>query len=461
MKRTPSNSCLTPANNPKKLTPLSKQPIANKSTGRLSPPPSTKSGKSSSMGTKPTKTNQSTPKTDEERIDSLLTKILQVDPNDHERRAILMNSLPLFMSQKNPKLTHVQMTLLLDVLFSIFSTPPPFSIITKSYRKIFFNPRDHPSDVAVGYKILKIILPLNPPVSNDFLRALMRRMTSASNEDRNGAFQSLKKFADRHAPLLIHLLALTLIPPPPHGISMLLELAVFLLKSYKAPPPLFDDFFVTTSFDEGINVHSIMAPISQPKLNDGITIFEELQCTFRLLHFAPHYQTFSQQIIEALKALHEYNEEFAHQNRKFLLNHWPRLDPPKAVLFMQEATEICSHGPPVDEVVWQNFSWRSSSIQWQIAMEGLNFVQSTIDRMEGFDHSVLRYLLIDASTHHWNNSVRKKASEVLLLLPEVEPVPPPTLPVTTWNMIKKVAKENYPDSEFSARRPARKRTPRK
>jgi hypothetical protein len=54
--------------------------------------------------------------------------------------------------------------------------------------------------------------------------------------------------------------------------------------------------------------------------------FEELSYTFHLFHFAPHYQTFSAHLIQALCSLHEHNEEYAHQNRRFLLNHWHRTE---------------------------------------------------------------------------------------------------------------------------------------
>jgi hypothetical protein len=379
----------------------------------------------------------------------VLTRTLETDPEDHDRRAVLLNSATLFVSQKSPSFTAQQMTLFLSVLQSVFSTPPPFSIITKSYRQIYFHPRDHPDDVTVSYKILKMLLPLNPPLHPPFLHALVRRLTSASTEDRNGAKEALTCVNLQHAPLLIHFLALTLIPPPPHGTSTLLETVVHLLSVYQPPPPLFDDFFVTTSLDDTGQLLSIAGAINEPKLNDGITIFEELSCTFKMLHFAPHYQTFSSQLIEALRSLHAHNDEYAHQNRLFLLNHWPRNDPQKAVLFMKEATAICVQGPTPDEFFWQRMSWRSVSIHWQIAVEGLNFVQQTIQLVDGFDHSVLLHLLDDAIAHHWNQTVRTKAAAVRDLLPSgVEPTPPKSLPTDTWNNIMEIAQRRYPSDSF-------------
>jgi hypothetical protein len=400
--------------------------------------------------------------TDSDRIISILHRTLETDAADHERRAVLLNSATLFMPQKNPSVPPEQMSLFLAVLLSVFSTPPPFSIITKSYRQIYFHPREHPDDVTVSYKILKMLVPLNPPLQPPVLHALVRRLTSASTEDRNGAKAALTCVNIQHAPLLIHLLALTLIPPPPHGTSTLLETVVHLLKTYRPPPPLFDDFFVTTSLDDRDQLLSIAGLINEPKLNDGITIFEELSCTFRILHFAPHYQTFTSQLIEALCSLHAHNDEYAHQNRRFLLNHWPRNDPPKAVLFMREATAICVNGPPPEEYVWQRLSWRSVSIHWQIAMEGLNFVQQTIQRAEGFDHSVLLHLIDEAIAHHWNQTVRTKAEAVRDLLPQdMQGSPPKSLPTETWNRLMELAQHRYPGDAFQAPAKGRRKQSRK
>jgi hypothetical protein len=396
----------------------------------------------------------SKPQTDSERLTSILQRTLQLDPEDHERRAVLLNSATLFLSDKNPQLSPDQQSLFLSVLMSVFSTAPPFSVITKSYRQIYFHPREHPSDVTISYRLFKILVALNVPIPRDFLHALVRRLTSASNEDRSGAKEALTSVSIQHAPVLIHFLALALVPPPPHGTNALLETTVHLLKVYQAPPPLFDDFFVTTSFDDTGQLLSIVGAISEPRLNDGSTIFEELSCTFRLLPFAPHYQTFSAQLIQALCSLHEHNEEYAHQNLQFLLNHWPRNDPQKAVLFMKEATAICVHGPPPEEFVWQRLSWRSVSIQWQIAVEGLNFIQQTVHRTKGFDHSVLLFLLDDAIARHWNQTVKTKAQVVRALLPaDVRPTAPKCLPKDRWDQMMQAAQRNYPKDNFTGKRP--------
>jgi hypothetical protein len=356
------------------------------------------------------------------------------------------------MSEKNPQISPAQMRLFHDVLYSIFSTPPPFSLITKSYRQIYFHPRSHPDDVTVAYKIFKLLIPLNPTWPPTLLHALVRRLTSASIDDRTGAKTALQGISVQQAPLLIHFLALTLIPPPAHGTNILLETAVHFLKTYRPPPPLFDDFFVTTSFDDTGNKLSIAGQISEPKLHDGITIFDELFHVFRMLHFAPHYQSFSSPLIEALCALHSQSDEFAHQNRRFLLNHWPRNDPQKAVLFMKEATALFLHGPPPEEFVWQRLSWRSVSIHWQIAMEGLNFIQQTVRRTVEFDHSLLLFLLDDAIKGHWNHQVKNKAGIVRALLPkEVPPAAPKALPKDMWAQLIEVAQGNFPGDRALAK----------
>jgi hypothetical protein len=72
----------------------------------------------------------------------------------------------------------------------------------------------------------------------------------------------------------------------------------------------------------------------------------------------------------------------------------------------------------VEQDVWQKLSWRSSSIQWQLANETMTFVLQTIRRMGESDNSVLKYLLEEAAANHWCGSVRERAKAVLGMLPE-------------------------------------------
>ena len=389
--------------------------------------------------------------TNEERLINLLQRIIQIDPEDHQKRGILMSSISLFLPTKTTSIPLNITELLNDLLVSVFSTSPPFSVITRSYKQVFFNPISlQHDDITTGYKLFKYLPETKHSIP--LLKALMRRLTSASNSDRNGAKECLQTITGPQVPLIIHLLALTLTPPPPHGVKDLLEVCVHFLSIYKPPPPLFDDFFVTTSFDANQDVLSISSMVSEARLNDGITIFNELWTTFRMLHYAPHYQTFFQPFLKALCALIDINESFAHDCRRFIINHWPRLDPQKAVLFMQEATCICLHGPPIDEPVWQNLSFRASSIQWQIAMEGLNFVEKTISRTEGFNHSILTFLLQDTAKNHWNRSVRTRAEHVLTLVPKTDPKRPEVLSFAKWSKLRDMAAANYPNDHFQQRR---------
>jgi hypothetical protein len=154
-------------------------------------------------------------------------------------------------------------------------------------------------------------------------------------------------------------------------------------------------------------------------------------------------------LIVALKALERKDEQIAHRFRRFLLNSWPRTDPHRAVLFMHEATAICTGGPPLEEAVWQRLSWRSSSIQWQLANEGLEFVEQTLGRMGGVENSVLRYLLEEAAATHWSLNVRCRAREVLEMLNGVLPVAPKLPQKGTWQRVRDIARRRFPDADFN------------
>ncbi len=708
---------------------------------------------------------QAKPQNNDERITNLLGRILQIEKNDHQRRAMLLKSVKLFLSQKNPALTQPMISLFLLVFKSVFSTAPPFSVITKSYRHIYFNPRDHPEDVSICYQLFEIINCLQPAYPNDLLQSLVRRLSSASISDRNGAKKCLISIDIQYSPFLLHTLCLEMIPPPPHGIDTLLELTTELLKHYKStnlannkcgsntssqkhsssekstpsspksnhnqspslqnhklnsnletnklsnsklnsntnsynvlpsvpisiPNPKNNQSSTTkssTSNNQKSNVNSnkaanpkknqhvnmptvpisvpnphskpkltvkintdnktnliknpksndasnqnvktnansnetikpnlnpklkandpikassnqilkpneptktksnsnptqnpndatetnsksnsnditksnpnetvksnanaksdqnqisnsidiakpnpnetgksnanaksnpnqisnfksspdkssttispnsnsssslipltksnsdsrLIPPVTQPSIkpptsalkteleNEAIVIhlrekleastndslFSELQRTFRLLHFAPHFQAFFHPLVTAMTTLISKNENLAHESRRFLLNYWPRLDPQKAVLFLQEATTLCKEGPEIEEFVWQRLSWRASSIQWQIAMEGLNFISQTYQRATEFDNSVLIYLLKDTIQHHWNNNVKNKAADVLQLVDKGEARAPKVFPIDKWSLLKSQAETNYPDTDFTGRRRRKK-----
>lgn len=440
------------ANLPK--LPISKSQSQGKNIGKFSSPPGSPSHLDEKDANQPklpkVTTSDGKEMSDEQRLVALLDRIMGIDAEDHKNRAILMKSITLFIPNKGWEPKQDIVTKMINLLVSVLSTAPPFSVIQRSYKQIYFNPRESYEDITIAYKLFPIIPLTNYP--NQLLKALARRLTSASNNDRSGAKDCLMLIKGPQIPYIIHLIALTLTPPPPHGTKDLLDLAYHFLIEYKPPPPLFDDFFVTSSFDDEKNVLGLNSMISEQRLNDGLTIFNELWCTFRILHYGPHYQSYFQPFLKALTALAKTNEFFAHDIRRFIVNHWPRLDPQKAVLFMQEATALCAEGPPPEQIVWQNLSWRASSIHWQIAMEGMKFVETTINRTEGFDHSILTFLLQDAAKNHWHNGVKTRAEAVLALIPPVAPKRPNLLPFDQWGEIKKIAKKNYPNDVFEPKK---------
>jgi hypothetical protein len=132
------------------------------------------------------------------------------------------------------------------------------------------------------------------------------------------------------------------------------------------------------------------------------------------------------------------------------------MDPHRAIMFMQEATAICTCGPPVEADVWQKLSWRSSSIQWQLANEGIAFVQQTMERVESVENSVLRYLLNEAASTHWCASVRERARELLLALPQVEPSAPKIVQIAAWRRIREIARERFPKVDFARKATVRR-----
>ena len=372
------------------------------------------------------------PQMNDDKITNLLNRVLLFDKNEHSKRAMLLKSVKLFMSQKNPALTTPVIALFIDVFKSVFATAPPFSVITKSYRRIYFNPKEQYEDISVCYQLFDIVNTLQPTYPKELLHSLVKRLTSASIEDRNGAKQCLISVDDQYDAFILHTISLTLVPPPPHGVDALMEIVAGLLNVFD-PAKIVDHFYMNDT------------------QNVEATVLSELEETFRILHFAPHFQTFFQPLVNAMKAVIRYDPPYADESRNFIINYWPRLEPQKAVLFLQEATALCKDGPELDEYVWQRISWRASSIQWQIAMEGLNFIMETYQRAQGFNNDVLVFLLNDAVKTHWNSNVRSKAEEVLKLI-QGKPLAPKTFPVDTWNMLKRQAESNYPKANFSGRK---------
>jgi hypothetical protein len=323
----------------------------------------------------------------------------------------LLDFLTLYKINLSPEV----MTVLIEMFTNILGSHPPFTLLRLGYRQIFFDFCACPEDVRLCYALLPYVNIYSPDYPDAFLRVLVRRLASASSDDRGGAKAAVLSLSSSFSRQLLHLLAMGLCPAPPHGVDLALDCIAQLLELC----PAFD-----------------------------ARLWVELEGAFRGLHLTPHFHVFHSNLIAALKALEKKDTNIAHRFRRFLLNYWPRTDPHRAVLFMHEATAICTGGPPVEESVWQRLSWRSSSIQWQLANEGMEFVQQTFARMNGVENSVLRYLLEEAAATHWSLSVRCRAREILEMLGDVAPVAPKLMRMGTWRKLRDLARKRDPEVEF-------------
>jgi hypothetical protein len=360
---------------------------------------------------------------DEQKVCSLVTRAMTVDGSGAEARVLLLRSICLFLNQHKLKLSVEAVRSFIELFTAVLSGPLPFTLVQKGYRQFFFKPAVMPDDVAICYDLFGMVDGGEIEYPVGFLRALVRRLTSAAPDDRVKAKECLAQLGPSYYCRILHLIRVILSPAPPHGVDVLLEcVAKFLDES--------------TFYDSDL--------------------WNQLELVLHLLHLAPHLRSFHKELIAALKALHEKDGDIAHRSRRFLLNNWPRIDPQRAVLFMQEASAICVHGPRIEYDVWQRLSWRSSSIQWQIASEGLSFVQQTIGTMGGVDDAILRFLLQEASEAHWSVTVKERAKEVLPLLPPVTPAAPKVLRIDAWNRIREAARLHYPKVDFVNQRAPRK-----
>jgi hypothetical protein len=352
-----------------------------------------------------------------DKLSALLQKIL--DANG--KTIVPLKTVLLHISQKKPTFSPDAIELAIRVLMAGFATPLPFTLLTRGYRRIFFSPCDYPESVALCYDLFTSLNAQQPDYPDDLVKLLVKRVASASCDDRTRAKDCLLSIDPLYSDQILHHVVMLLIPAPPHGTDLLLECASNLIPLSPYSPDL-----------------------------------ELLESVFHVLHFAPHYQTFSEKLIGALVAWHETDWDRAVRSRLFILNNWPRLDPQRAILFLEEATAICLNGPPVDPFLWERLSFRASSIHSQLATVGLSFIQQTIKKVSGIDFSVLRFLLEDASKSHWAIGVREKAAEVLKVIPEVAPAPPKVLSIERWNIVKEMAQANYPNQDFGGRRKVRK-----
>ena len=358
----------------------------------------------------------------EERILGLLSRLEQQDPAFHEKKGIILNSLiPFITVDYLQSISQQTIDKIFSTLQMILKEPPPFSVPSVYFKAIFFPQRFLTNDIELTYVVLKKltkICPLNIPKS--LIKTLIHRCASASINDRQNAKQVLIDLDDCYTYDIMNLVSIQLINSQVHGMNDLLEVCLTVLEK---------------STDNGPNSR-----------------YEELFCSLKLLHIAPHYHTFVDNLIKCLLELFKKDPKYAHETRLFILNHWSRSDPPKSVTYMKEATIICSVDPPVDQYVWQRFSWRASSIYMPLALEGLNFVEKTKDKAQGYNNQILRFLLEDAAESHWCEIVRERAKRVLELLEPSEPKEPNKLPINIWVDLREQAKLNYPDVNFGGGR---------
>ena len=354
---------------------------------------------------------------DAPRLVAALEQALKTDRNDHKTMLELLQTVRECAKEALPPSSF---ELLIRVLECVFGSALPFVPVRRGYKQIHPGICGHTRDIDIAYELLALVSANSCQFSQQLLKTLVLRLTSASIKDRQRATDALMSLDAGYASTIVKLCSLELVPAPPYGAGMLLDLIAHFL-------PLIVD------------------------LENGFS--RQLECIFHVLHFAPHYQTFSKNLTAAILELESRISDLAHADRMFILNNWPRLDPQRAVLFMQEATALCVGGPDVVAVVWEKLAFRSCSVQWQIAMEGMTFIERTIERMSGVDFSILRFLLEDTIQRHWAVSVRERAKDIIKLVPEVEPRAPTVLPVDTWAVIKSTAQANYPRIRFGPRRP--------
>ena len=364
---------------------------------------------------------------EEEHVIGLLTRLNQQEESFHERKAIIINSLIPFITQEAFKTISIKtIFMIFDSIKNVLKAAPPYSAPSVFFKSIVMPNRALAKDIELSYIIMQKLLKLQPNfISPEFIKIIIKRCSSASVKDRTNAKHFILGLGNGLTYKIMKLLSIHLINAPFHGMKDLLELVQEMLKR---------------STDVGANQQ-----------------YDELFCSLKMLHFAPHFQLFANDLVKTLLLLFEKDDCYATEMRLFLLNHWTRSDPQRSVAFMKEATEICTVGPLIDLYVWQRFSWRSSSIYMPLAMEGLRYVEKTLNRTAGYNNQVLIFLLKDTSEQHWCDIVKDRAKQILQRVPQSEPVEPKKLPMDVWLNLKNQAMANYPDAQWSNGRRRKKK----
>ena len=362
-----------------------------------------------------------------ENLVLLLKRLMLTDNQDHEKRALVLNALYPFVTQSLLRFSTASIDLFYQGLAFVMEAPPPYAEPSVYYKIIVFPAKRHTTDISYAYGILQKLIPVFPKIIPPrLIKALVRRLSSASVSDRETARDMLISLdSNLYFPIILSNITSMLVPPPVHGMIVILETITKILDGF---------------------------PQNDPKLPTN-----PLFTAIKLIHFASHYATFFDPLINVLKSLFKRNENYAIEMRLFLLNHWPVEDPPKCALFMKEAKKICKIGPPVDFDVWQKYSSRASSIYMPVAIESLKFIKKTIPFIGNNNIQEIRYLVEAAAEEHWCDIVQEEAQKLLPLLPPAEPLPPKKIPINTWIDLREIAKQNYPEETFSR---ARGRKPR-
>jgi hypothetical protein len=350
-------------------------------------------------------------------LSTLIPKILQIDPSNREARLTALRSVCTLITEASSILSDSELSLLVKLICHSFSSNLPFAILHRGCHHLYSNPCEEYEDVTLCYRIYDAICVLNYPYPDDLIRILVKRLTSASHTDRSRGKTILLDLPNCYREQALRHSINLLIPAPPHGGDCLLDYISHLLQHILISPEL-----------------------------------ARLELALHNLHFAPNFSSFTTNLTETLKSLHNIDPKYAHTTRLFILNNWPRADPSRAVLFLDEATAICVHGPPIDPHVWQRFAYRASSIHHQLANAGMSFIEQTIGRMTDVDLSVLKYLVEEAAKGHWYQGVRDKAAELVKVLGAIEAVAPDQVAIDTWSSVKRMAHERYPADFGGARK---------
>lgn len=357
-----------------------------------------------------------------ENLVLLIKRMLLTDCQDSEKRAQVLNALYPFVTQGILRFSTESIDFFYNGLAFVLESPAPFTEPSVYYKVIVFPSKKHTTDITYAYGILQKLIPIFPKIIPPrLIKALVRRLASASITDRETSKDLLLSLDTKtYFPIELKYINSLLVPPPLHGMTVILDTVTRILDGF-------------------------------PQTDQNLPIIP-LFTAIKHIHFASHYATFFDPLVNVLKSLFRRNENFAFEIRLFLLNHWPVGDPPKCALYMKEARKLCKTGPAPDFETWHKFATRASSIYMPVAIEGLKFIKRTVAGVLDKNIQDIRFIVEAAAEEHWCDIVREEAEKVLPLFPPAEPIEPKKLPINTWIDLKELAKKNYPEDSFSRTR---------